>query len=98
MKILLNVVAESNDENNFTHKLIVTNTQFSKPRKAFVNGLSANTKLLKTQLHKIGQSSRLLGRLLGPLLKNGFSLTGNVLTQLAKRVLISLGLTAAASA
>ena len=43
MKILLNVVAESNDENNFTHKLIVTNTQFSKPRKAFVNGLSANT-------------------------------------------------------
>ena len=49
-------------------------------------------------MHKIGQSSRLLGRLLGPLLKNGFSLTGNVLTQLAKRVLISLGLTAAASA
>ena len=38
-------------------------------------------------MHKIGQSARVLGRLLGPLLKTGFSLIGNVLKplNLAKR-------------
>ena len=49
-----NVLRESNDENNFLHKLLLTNTQVSRLRKAFANGLSANTKLTKTQLHKIG--------------------------------------------
>ena len=49
-------------------------------------------------MHKIGQSGGLLGRVLGPLLKTGFSLLGNVLKPLAKSVLIPLGLTAAASA
>ena len=39
-----------------------------------------------------------LGRLLGPLLKRGLPLMKNVITQLAKSVLIQLGLTAAASA
>ena len=37
--------------------------------KAFENNLSANIKLSKTQLSKIVQSGRFLGRLLGPLLK-----------------------------
>ena len=37
LKISLNVAGESNDENNFSHKLLLTNTQFSKLRKAFVN-------------------------------------------------------------
>ena len=55
MKILSNVVGDSNDENNFQHKLLLTNTQVSKLRQAFANGSSANIKLLKTQLHKIGQ-------------------------------------------
>ena len=49
-----NVLRDSNDENNFLHKLLLTNTQVSRLRKAFANGLSANTKLTKTQLHKIG--------------------------------------------
>ena len=40
----------------------------------------------------------MLGRLLGPLLKTGLVLTGNVLKSLAKSVLIPLGLTATASA
>ena len=48
-----NVLRDSNDENNFLHKLLLTNTQVSRLRKAFANGLSANTKLTKTQLHKI---------------------------------------------
>ena len=47
---------------------------------------------------KIEQSGEFLGRLLGPLLKNGLPLIKNVLKPLAKSVLISLGLTAAAAA
>ena len=51
----------------------------------------------KSQLPKIGQSGKFLGRLLGPLLKSGLHLIGNELKELAKSVLIPLGLTAAAS-
>ena len=40
---------------------------------------------------------RVLGRLLGPLLKTGFPLMKNVLKALTRKVLIPLGLTAAAS-
>ena len=98
MKISSNVVGDSNDENNFLHKLLLTNTQVSKLCKAFANGSSANIKLSKTQLHKIGQSGGFLGRLLGPLLKTGLPLIGNVLKPLAKSVLIPLGLTATVSA
>ena len=54
LKISSNVVGDSNDENNFPHKLLLTNAQVSKIRKAFANGSSANMKLSKTQLHKIG--------------------------------------------
>ena len=46
----------------------------------------------------MGQSGGFLGRLLGPLLKIGLPLIKNVLKPLAKSVLISSGLTAAASA
>ena len=44
------------------------------------------------------QSGGFLGRLLGPLLKTGLPLMKNVIQPLAKSVLITLGLTAAASA
>ena len=37
-------------------KLLLTNTQVSMLRKAFENNYSANIKLSKTKLHKIGQS------------------------------------------
>ena len=47
-------------------------------------------------MHKVGQSGGFLGRLLGPLLKAGLPLIGNVLKPLAKSVLIPLGLTAPA--
>ena len=98
MKISSNVVVDSKDENSFPHKLLLTNTQVSKLRKAFANGSSANIKLSKTQLQKIEQSREFLGILLEPLLKTGLPLIGNVLKPLAKSVLIPLGLTAAASA
>ena len=90
-----NIIGGSNDKNNFPHKLLLTNTQISRLRKAFSNGPSANIKLSKTQLHKIGQSGRFFGRLFGLLLKNVLPLTGNILKPLAKSVLIPLGLTAA---
>ena len=66
-------------------------------RKAFANGSSANAKLSKTQLHKIGGSGEFLCRFLGPKLKTGLALMKNVLKFLSKIVLIPFGLTAAAS-
>ena len=78
-------------------KLLLTNAQVSKLLKAFANHFSANIKLSKTQLHIIGQSGGFLGRRLGPLLKTGLLLIGNVLKPLVKNILIPLGLTAAAS-
>ena len=49
-------------------------------------------------MHKIGQSGGFLGRLLGPFLKTGLPLMEIILKPLAKRDLVPLGLTAAASA
>ena len=46
-KILSNVAGDSNDENNFLHKLLLTNAQVSKLRKALPNNSSANIKLSK---------------------------------------------------
>ena len=85
--------SESNDENNFPHKLLFTNTQVSRLRKTFANNCLANIKLSKTQIHNIGQSGRFLGRLLGLLLKNRLPLIRNVLKSLAKSFLIPMGLT-----
>ena len=85
------------NETNFPHKLLLTNRQVSNLCKAFANHLSADIKLLKTQLSKMIQSGGFLGRLLGPLLKTGLPLK-NVSKPLAKKVLILLGLTVAASA
>ena len=92
-----NVVGDSNGETNFPDRLL-TYTQVSRLRKTFANNSSANIKLSKTQLHKMGQSGEFLGRFQRPLLKTDFPLIKNVLKTLAKSVLISLGLTAAASA
>ena len=78
-----NVVGDSNDENNFLHKLLLTNTQVSKFRKAYANGSGANINLSKVQVHKIGQSGGFWGRLLGQLLKTGLHLIGNVFKPLA---------------
>ena len=86
------------NETNFPHKLLLTNRQVTNLRKAFANHSSTDIQLSKTQLSKMIQSEGFLGRLLGPLLKTGLPLISNVIKPLAKSVLISLGLTAAASA
>ena len=92
------MIGNSNDESNFPHKLLSTNRQVTNLRKAFANNSSVNIKLSKTQLSKTIQSGGFLGGLLGPLLKIGLPLMKNVIKPLPKRVLIPLGLTAAASA
>ena len=73
----------------------LVNTQVLVLFKAFENSSSANIKLWRTHLHKIGQLGGILGILLGSLLKTGLSLLNNVLKPLAKSCLIPLGLTAA---
>ena len=49
-------------------------------------------------MDKIGKSGEIFGRLFGPLLKTGPPLMKNLLKSLARRVLIPIGLTAAAAA
>ena len=51
-----NLIGNSNDETNFPHKWLLTDTEVSKIFKAFANGSSANVKFSKTQLFKIEQS------------------------------------------
>ena len=97
LRLSPNMIGDSNDEANFPHELLLTDRQISSMRKAFSNDSSANIKLSKTQLSNMIQSGGFLGRLLGPLLKNGLPLISNVIKPLAKNVLIPLGLTAAAS-
>ena len=96
LRLSLNMIG--NNETNFPHELLLTNRQVLNLRKSFANNSSADIKLLKTQLSKMIQLGRFLGRLLGPLLKTGLPLIKNVIKPLAKSVLIPLGLTAAASA
>ena len=93
-----NMIGNPNDETNFLHKLLLTNTQLANLRKAFANKSSADIKLSQTQLSKIIQLGGCFGRLLGPLLKTGLPLIKNVIKPLAKSVLVPLGLTAAALA
>ena len=93
-----NMIGESNDQTNFPHELLLTDRKVSSILKPFANNSSVDIKFSKAQLSKMIQSGGFLGKLLGPLLKIGLPLIKNVLTPLAKRVLVPLGLTAAASA
>ena len=98
LRILSNMVGNSNDNINFPHELLLTNRQVANIRKAFANHSSTDIKLSKTQLSKMIQSGGFLGKLLGLLLKTGLPLMKSVIKPLAKSVLIPLGLTAASAA
>ena len=63
------------DETNFLHKLLLTNKQAANLLKAFSNKSSADIMVSKTQLSKIIQSGRFLGKLLGTLPKTGLPLS-----------------------
>ena len=92
------MIGNSGDNTNFPRELLLTNRQVANLRKAFAKNTSTDIKLSKTQLSKMIQSGGFLGKLLGPLLRNGLPLTKGVIKPLAKSVLVPLGLTAAASA
>ena len=85
-------------ETNFPHNLIITDRQVLSILKSFGNNSSTSVRLLKTRQSKTIQSSGFLGRLHGPLRTFGLSLMKNVLTPLAKNVLIPLRLTVTKSA
>ena len=92
------MIGNSNDKTNFPHELLLTKKQVANLRKAFSCNSPTDIKLSKTQLSKIMQSGGFLGRLLGPLLKTGLPLIKNIIKPWAKNILITLRLTAAASA
>ena len=92
------MIGNSDDETNFSHKLLLTNGQVTTHRKTFANYLSTDIRLSKTQLSKMIDSGGFLGRLLGPLLRTGLPLMKSVIQPLAISVLIPLGLTVAATA
>ena len=92
------LIGDSNDEAHSPHELLLTDRQVSSICKVFLNNSLVDIKFSKTQLSKMIQSGGFLGKLLGPLLKTGLPLIKNVITSLAKSVLILLGLTAAAPA
>ena len=77
-----NLIRSSNYKTNFPHKLLLTNTQVSKIRQGFTNGLSANVTFSKTQLPKIVQIG---GSLFGPpILPEVSSLTDPIINSFLK--------------
>ena len=60
-----------NDNINLPHKLLLTNAQVLRLRKAFVNNLSAHRKSAESKLSKMAGLARFLGRLLQGLVKDG---------------------------
>ena len=66
-------------ETDFPYKLLLTNRKVANVRKTFANHLSTDIKLSKTQISKMIQSERFLGRLFGPLRKTRLPLMENVI-------------------
>ena len=73
--------------------MLLTTRQTTKLRNAIENNISSDIKLSKAQISKIIYSGGFLGKLLGPLLKNGLPLLKSVIKPLSL-----LDLTAASSA
>ena len=93
-----NMIGNSDNKINFSQEVLLTNRQVVSHRKSFANNLSTDIKISETQLFKMIQSEKFLGKVIGPLLKTGLPLMNNIIKPLAKSVLIPLKLTAAASA
>ena len=56
------MIGDSNEESNFPYKVLLTDREVSKLRQVFPNNSSVNLELSKTQLSKIVQLGRFLGR------------------------------------
>ena len=91
LRLLSNMIGNSDDETNFPHKLLLTNRQVANVCKAFASHTSTDINLSKAQLTKM-QKCRFL-KFLAPLLKSGLPLLKSV-----SKPMGMLGLTAAASA
>ena len=72
IRLSLNMIGDSNDKGSFPHELLLTNRQVSNICKAFANNSSADVKFSNAQLSKMIQSGEILGKLLGPLLKQDY--------------------------
>ena len=91
LRLSSSMAGNSNDETNFSHKLLLTNRQILSLRKAFANHTSVDIKLSKAQLTKMQKGGFL--KFFMPLLKSELPLLKSVVKPLGM-----LGLTAAASA
>ena len=72
LRLSSNIIGNSDDETNFPHKLLLPNRQVTTLHKAFANHTSTGIKLSKTRLSNMIQLGGFLGKLLGPLLKQGY--------------------------
>ena len=70
LRLSSNMIGDN--ETSSPPKLLLTNRQLANLRKAFTNNSSNDIKLSKTQLSKMIQSGGVLGKLLGPLLKQDY--------------------------
>ena len=98
MRLLSNMIGNSDDKINFQHELSLTNRQAANLRETFANNSSSDIKVSKNQLSNTLQSEGFLGRRIDPLLKPGLPLMKNLMKPLAKSVLIPIGLSAASPA
>ena len=98
LRLSSNMIGNPNDETKFPRNLVLTNRQVINLCRNVANKSSTDIKLSKTQLFKMIQSSKFLGRLLGPLLNTSLPLMKTVIQLLAKSVLIPLGASAASAA
>ena len=73
------MIGNSDNETNLPHKLLLTNRQVAYLCQALAHHTSTDIKLSKTQLSKVIQLGRFLGRLLGPLQKTGLPLIKSVI-------------------
>ena len=53
LRLSSKMIGNLDDENNFSHKLLLTNRQVASLRKTFANYLSTDIKLSKTHLSKM---------------------------------------------
>ena len=72
LRLLSNMIGNSDDEANFPHKLLITNRQVANIRKMFPSHTSTDIKLSKAQLTKIQKGGFL--KFLALLLKSRLSL------------------------
>ena len=91
LRLSSNMIGNSDDAANFSHKLLLTNRQVANLRKAFANHTSADIKFSKAHLTKMQKGGFLI--FLASLLKSGLPLLKSAIKRLPM-----LDLTATASA